>query len=552
MTLFPKQYDVYDIADTFIQSVDGSFRGTGSDTSQRSYTIYFASAATERFVTFKAFIQSYKVNFQKQVDEKKFANIFEKFYTDKTSNLSIDLTFDVPSHSVNESVNNVAKLEELQKLILIGQWSDGVNVSKVTNIHVPIMLVHFRNLISNGRKDTSFAINSFNDILKKGFPCTIDSVNFEPDVDAGFFEFKNFIYPKNLKVQLKLDYDSEYLKNEFNELMKQVTIDGIDSSGNYRYKNNYEYAETAGSGVLLNPSDLNLTGMKIKSTTKMDSGLFPFHSYQFTKEGKKNNMFVSNMNDPILDPRIEKKRDSFLFISLDLGQGIKEIPEGWVTDYEVDTHSIKGKKIFRHVFLDLFLDSFSRNLTVVNTKSEANPNSSVFSKITSQDGRELSYSMKLNLPADSLIQAKQNCAKIQVMSRMFIKRNNSEVTAGQEEPTILSNEVMVYSPSFIEAAGATISETRNIKTIYKQNCIRLLWSNFSFDVNMEAGFFVEGEMIFPKVISVDLGFKTTTSFIEGYNLIGKNEWETAATEENSAREVDNAELFPYNRQTIRL
>ena len=352
-------------------------------------------------------------------------------------------------------------------------------------------------------------------------------------------------------MQLKLDYDSEYLKNEFNELMRQVTIDGIDPNGNYRYKHNYEYVG-AGSGVLLNPADLNLTGMRIISTTKMDSGLFPFHSYQFTKEGKKSNMFMSNMNDPILDPRVEKKRNSFLFISLDLGKGLEEIPEGWITDYKVDTHSINGKKIFRHVFLDLFLDSFSRNLTVVNTKSEVNPNSSVFSKITSQDGRELSYSMKLNLPADSLIQAKQNCAKIQVMSRMFIKRNNSEVTAGQVEPTVLSNEVMVYSPSFIEAAGATRSETRNIKTIYKQNCIRLLWSNFSFDVDMEAGFFAEGEMIFPKVISVDLGFKTTESFIEGYNLIGKNEWEMAGETENSAHEFDNAELFPYNRQTIRL
>ncbi|HAI37620.1 MAG TPA: hypothetical protein DCM40_05595, partial [Maribacter sp.] len=51
-------------------------------------------------------------------------------------------------------------------------------------------------------------INSFTDLIQRGFPCYIESISYEPQPDAGFFEFDSFLYPKNIKLNLELKYES--------------------------------------------------------------------------------------------------------------------------------------------------------------------------------------------------------------------------------------------------------------------------------------------------------------------------------------------------------
>lgn len=544
MSRFPgiypnKQKPAYNLSDVYISPVDGAARGTGSDLSESSYVLYIGSAATERIVALKGFIESYKINFQKQIDEDKQPLRKNVYYTDKSSNLSINVELNLPAHSVNESRNNTAKIEELQKLIIAGTWEEGSNVSKKTNITVPIMLVHFRNLISNSRKVTSLSILSFDDLLNKGFPCYIDKISFSPDTQAGFFEFDNFLYPKNLKLSLELKYESESLFNSGDAARNKVTIYGFSSLGELF---------SSKTELFVGPEANGNTEESQEIVDVYDDGMFPFHSSAYTKDGETHSMKFSDMNNFNLSNNFDRKSDSFIFIS---------IYSGAANDYALygskDGKVTSNNSILRHVFLELFLESFQRSFSVENKTGTYVPNSSVYSKLESQGQEELSYELKINMPATDLIEAKQNCAKIQTLSRMFIKRYSGSETAELSYEN-QSNLVKVYVPSFIEAAGSPKSPSRNIEKIFKDYSIHLLWTSFNFTVDMEAGFFTEGEFIFPKSISIDMTFKTHDTIIAGYNFINQKKpaWKPNVTESNHAHNLTNSHLFPYNRKTIKI
>ena len=73
---------------------------------------------------------------------------------------------------------------------------------------------------------------------------------------------------------------------------------------------------------------------------------------------------------------------------------------------------------------------------------------------------------------------------------------------------------------------------------------------------MESGFFNEDGFLYPKVITVDLGFKTHEPYIAAYNFStpdAKNpNWKLAAGTSNSARTSRNSYLFPFNRKTVKI
>ena len=87
MTKFPTIYPSknnpkYHLSDVFIQSIEGGNRGTGSDLSESSHVLYIGSAATERMIAFKGFIENMKVDFQKKVDEDKQALRSAVYFTE--------------------------------------------------------------------------------------------------------------------------------------------------------------------------------------------------------------------------------------------------------------------------------------------------------------------------------------------------------------------------------------------------------------------------------------------------------------------------------------
>ncbi|HAI37621.1 MAG TPA: hypothetical protein DCM40_05600, partial [Maribacter sp.] len=142
MSKFPSAYSVYNLSENFMASIEDTFRGTGDDNSlTNSKIIHIGAAATERIIAFTAFVESYKINLQKEVDEERAASSTTTYLTDVDGNLSINLSLNIPAHSTNEAVNNVAKIEELQRLNILGEWDED-SVSPITKVTIPIMVVH--------------------------------------------------------------------------------------------------------------------------------------------------------------------------------------------------------------------------------------------------------------------------------------------------------------------------------------------------------------------------------------------------------------------------
>ena len=119
MARIPKEYTPYFISNTIATEIPGQFKAYGTDYSEvGDNIIYFNSVPLERTVAFKAFIDSIKINLKKEADKIKKDDQNFTIIKEKTAYLSYDLTLNIPAHSVNESRNNLAKIEELQRLIL--------------------------------------------------------------------------------------------------------------------------------------------------------------------------------------------------------------------------------------------------------------------------------------------------------------------------------------------------------------------------------------------------------------------------------------------------
>lgn len=103
-------------------------------------------------------------------------------YTTFNGDLDIDVVINIPAHSTNEAVNNLAKIEELQKLISPNSGykekaaygaNTIINVDSGTRIVPPVFRVWLKNIVSSGKFYRSYSTPltmKFNDIMKFGFP----------------------------------------------------------------------------------------------------------------------------------------------------------------------------------------------------------------------------------------------------------------------------------------------------------------------------------------------------------------------------------------------
>ena len=541
MTRFPTNYkNRYHLSDVYISPIDKKSRGTGSDYSESEYILYIGSAPLERMVAIKAFFSSIKLNFQKEKENKTFSNQDKTYVIEKHGSLSYNISLDMPAHSVNESRNNLAKIEELQRLInkgslwekekqyttemqtdpnnpkkeIEGQTFAGFGYNYISDNYktdIPLFFVFFRNIINGGRKFSSSKISNFKDLGDKGFPCFIESVKFEPDMDAGFFEFDNFLFPKNIKLNLTLNYESETLFDPFSIRMNNRTIKPFTING---------------------------------EITPYDTGLFPFHV----------DMSVKNMNDMSTN-LTGKRRDSFMFIGST--KGLENLNQ---TSKKLTTKD----SMPRYVVFDLFLDEFSRDLQYSFEKDEGG-DSTVYSKVKPNLNvfKGLKYNTKINVVSENLSEAKRNAAKIQYLARMFFKtfydgtqsvRKNNLV--GLTKTQALQN-VLVYIPSFIEspAVGGGSKQTSLSGMISRS--IPLFIEEFSFDMDMELGFFKEGSKIYPKAYSLNLAFaRLENDLILNYDLDYLDEkeglWSINPLGDETIVNASNAYLFPFNRKTTKI
>ena len=551
MSKFPSAYDVYNLSENFMATIEDNFRGTGDDNSlTNSKTIYIGSAPLERMIGLTAFIESYKINLQKEVKEDKAASSTTTYFTDVDGNLSINLVLNIPAHSTNEAVNNVAKIEDLQRLIKPGNWGLDGTFGSIANTNEPIMIVHFANLISNGRKVTSFEINSFTDLLQKGFPCYIENVSYDPEPAAGFFEFDSFLYPKNIKLTLDFKYESQKLINPNDPNRNKVTLHSFGFDGKFLEQKTIEPIPPGGTPNMM----------------RMDDGMFPFHSdgiRHYNKPWKK--MSITEMNSLALKSggnNYGENEKHFLFIG-DMAY------EGYF-DEKIDASLgnqdfLSNSSHYRYVVFESAVVSFARSLsmdTVVSDSEDVTVESSIHSELLKSTFKALEYPIRLDVVSSTLAEAYQNCAKIQYLMRLFIKKSwNPQDDVLVSDDLERSNLINVYMPSFIESGKGGKSVSTGLKTIVKNKSVSFNFTDLQVDIDVASGFYEDRGRMFPKKISLNMTFKTgNPNYLLGYNynnIPSMAQWTLATPKVFEYVDVvpyDSTKpfLFPYNRKTVKI
>ena len=503
MALKPGKYtSQYNISDTILDRVKQggveTFRGSGTDYSELGTSIiYIASVPLKRVVSLKAFIETAKYNITKTTDVLEEMDKNSKVFATFDGDLDIDVVINIPAHSTNEARNNLAKIEELQRLISPNSGYRDPSSGEIANVDIAdgrgvvpsVFRVWFKNIISSGKEFTNYSTPrtmEFGDIMKHGFPCVIDSVTYEPVLDAGFLELDNFLYPKVIKLNLKLIMEVSQVN------IRELPIEGFDPNGNY---------------------------------SPFDNKFFPFCV-------------------PLEDSEKMNKLD----YSLDRG-----------TQNNAFFMSLETTGQKRWVQFKPFLESFTRthgtSITYADSKERVGK---LIASDQAMTFKDLSYKFKLLIPAKDIAEAKNNCAKIQYLMRMFYRPpqpvdseeigsiHTNSIGLGKKEYVSLSNRrIKVYSPSFIEKAGAIEGAAIGFEPMY-QDGISMFLNSLAVDVSFEVGFFEEAGKLYPKEMSIDLDFMyDSNDLIKTYTLNdGKYSMQSSKIIPQGAEA-----LFPYNRQT---
>ena len=211
-------------------------------------------------VNFLMFMESLNITYESK--SKDFAGTYNSYnsYKYKGGNIyKFDLTFSVPAHSINEAVDNMFRFQRL--LRIVNNFNDTITEldqspsSKITeesgkyslptdenykdkyigkyqyetskewkkstkneqqeflrkeyssqqktgsirfnfNNSIPKNLISVSNLINRGNTTLPSGIS------ENGVPCIIETLNFEPELDMGYFEENNKIYFKSYKLTL--------------------------------------------------------------------------------------------------------------------------------------------------------------------------------------------------------------------------------------------------------------------------------------------------------------------------------------------------------------
>lgn len=162
-------------------------------------------AANNIFVTFKPFIESYSLDSTNNfIEVKSVDNITQK--TTGTKERKYKISFNVPAVSVNEAIANHKKFHKLLRMSMPEDQSrDNSFFIKFAN------LIHKESpasySISDGKNSSSFT----NFSTKIGLQCKISSLNYQPDLDLGFFDNNGMFFAKNYKIDLDLEvYPGSY------------------------------------------------------------------------------------------------------------------------------------------------------------------------------------------------------------------------------------------------------------------------------------------------------------------------------------------------------
>lgn len=133
--------------------------------------IQFTSTISRDSVKFKAFLTNFEDQFSSEWNSEQVYGRNDPIQTFKNTTRTISIGWDTPAASVVEGRDNMIRASKLIRMLYPGYENHG-SVSTINR--APLIRVKFRNLIKN--------------YSNKSLLVTIDSINFAPDLEAGWFD----------------------------------------------------------------------------------------------------------------------------------------------------------------------------------------------------------------------------------------------------------------------------------------------------------------------------------------------------------------------------
>lgn len=186
-------------------------------------------------VRFKAFLTSYTDSFDSKWNEEMVYGRVDPIYTFQNTTRTISLGWDVPSASLLEAKQNVARASSLMRY-LYPTYTNSGDATTITK--PPLLRMKFVNLIK-------FDVN-------RGLLGKVGGFKFEPDMDVGWWDgdptldggMSNILYPKTLKFSCEFSVIHEQPLGWTEEGTWEIIKEQVGSEGftDFDYeKNSFPY-----------------------------------------------------------------------------------------------------------------------------------------------------------------------------------------------------------------------------------------------------------------------------------------------------------------------
>lgn len=165
---------------------------------KKGYLIYFTHLPSGRTLSFKGFITQFSDNFNSNWTPTSVYGRMDDIQTFQATKRQINVGFVIPAFDADEARCNLAKVTSLMRKLYPHYSGEGAdNVSTLSR--APLMRIRFTNLIRNGAPGGGGLLGKVN-----GF-------TFTPNLEHGFFDYTNTLYPKTIDIGFTFDVQHEHI-----------------------------------------------------------------------------------------------------------------------------------------------------------------------------------------------------------------------------------------------------------------------------------------------------------------------------------------------------
>ncbi len=165
-----------------------------------------------KFVRFKAFVSEYSRKAVGNYEEKAFAIAEAPRVIKSTVEHTINLTFDAPSQSYNESRANLEKVQTLCQIFKSSRERNEQFAHDPGKYAIYVLFSNFIHGLGEDNKATKFDAKNYEEVIDHGQKCIITGFSFDFDLESGFFEGNAHydpnddgkLFPKNITISFEL------------------------------------------------------------------------------------------------------------------------------------------------------------------------------------------------------------------------------------------------------------------------------------------------------------------------------------------------------------